>query len=88
MKIMTEAQQKKILKDHVLKFLQHQVEANRHLQEIVSIGLLENEGNPLRSRIMGEDHLRSICGGIFQPGEIDEVLEEAKRIQEASGWII
>lgn len=91
---MTQAEQIEILRRHVLLFIESQKKANSHLQAIVEIGLLENDGNPLESRILGEDHLlgilRSVSSGYGdpQPGEISDLLDEARKIIDFSGHII
>lgn len=55
---MTITKQKRILRNHVIAFLEHQRKATEHLRAINAIGLLENDGNPLPRMIQGESMLR------------------------------
>lgn len=55
---MTIREQKRILRNHVIAFLEHQRKATEHLRAINAIGLLENDGNPLPCMIQGEAMLR------------------------------
>lgn len=95
---MTINEQKRILRGHVLAFLEHQRKATEALRAINEIGLLENEGNPFESAIKGENSLRhaitlpSFRNGspyaIFAPGEFNQVIEEAQQAIEANGYIV
>lgn len=55
---MTITEQKRILRNHVIAFLEHQRKATEHLRAINTIGLRENDGNPLPCMIQGESMLR------------------------------
>lgn len=93
---MTIKQQNQILRKHVIAFLKHQRAATLALQAINEIGLRENEGNPYRHPIQGEDMLRyaSTGDGVpafhapFVPGEFSDVIEQAQNAINANAYIV
>lgn len=92
---MTINEQKRILRGHVLAFLEHQRQATIALRAINEIGLLENEGNPLPYSIKGESMLahwttKNSLGisPAFESGEFNQVIEEAQRAITINGYIV
>ena len=94
---MTIKEQKRILRGHVLAFLEHQRMATEALRAINEIGLRENEGNPLPHAIQGEEMLRHWatydCGlpafhAPFISGEFRQVIEDAQQAINANGYIV
>jgi len=92
---MTINEQKRILRDHVLAFLEHQRKATIALRAINEIGLLENDGNPLPRSIQGESVLRHWTttnslglSPAFEHGEFSDVIEDAQEAIKANGYIV
>ena len=87
-------EQKRILRGHVLAFLEHQRQATIALRAINEIGLLENEGNPFTFAIQGESQLRySTTNSVgakpaFESGEFSQVIEDAQQAINANGYIV
>lgn len=68
---MTIREQKRILRNHVIAFLELQRQATEHLRAINTIGLRENDGNPLPCMIQGESMLRHWSTITLSPAGID-----------------
>ena len=92
---MTINEQKRILRDHVLAFLEHQRKATIALRAINEIGLLENEGNPFKHAIAGEDMLRwaSTTGLVafhapFRAGEFSDVIDDIQQAININAHIV
>lgn len=86
---MTNKQQQAQLKNAILAYVKAQKAANDALALITEISLLENEGNPLSSRLMGIDSIASYAGLTSeQNDEFNKVNEDAERIRDFSGHAI
>jgi hypothetical protein len=93
---MTINEQKRILRDHVLAFLNHQRKATIALRAINEIGLLENEGNPLPRMIQGEAMLRhwttinslGLSPAFNEHGEFSDVIDDIQQAINANGYIV
>ena len=74
--------------------MQHQTIATDLLNQINTIGLLENEGNPFTRAIKGEDDLLAtirIKGErlpAFVPGGFSTVIEDMKQAADNNGYIV
>ena len=93
---MTINEQKRILRDHVLAFLDHQRKATIALRAINEIGLLENEGNPLPRMIQGEAMLRHYATpGLLafhapfnEHGEFSDVIDDIQQAININAHIV
>jgi hypothetical protein len=87
-------QQARQFRRHLLAFMKHQAKATAALNKINAIGLRENKGNPLTSRLQGEDDVRlfaTMHHGFdepFKPGEFSDLIDEAKKALDANGYIV
>lgn len=92
---MTIKEQKQILRDHVLAFIEHQRKAIQALRAINEIGLLENDGNPLPRSIQGESMLRHWTttnslglSPAFEHGEFSDVIDDIQQAININGYIV
>ena len=93
---MTINQQKQILRDHVLAFLDHQRKATAALRAINEIGLLENEGNPFPRMIQGEAMLRHYAtpglpafhAPFDDQGEFSDVIDDIQQAININAHIV
>jgi hypothetical protein len=86
---MTINEQKRILRAHVLAFLEHQRKATIALRAINEIGLLENEGNPFPRMIQGESMLRHYSENAFNDnGEFSDVIADAQGAIDSNAHIV
>jgi hypothetical protein len=93
---MTINEQKRILRGHVLAFLEHQRKASIELRAINEIGLLENEGNPLPRMIQGESMLRhwttvnslGLSPAFNEHGEFSDVIDDIQQAINMNAHIV
>ena len=93
---MTINEQKRILRDHVLAFIEHQRKATSALLAINEIGLLENDGNPLPRMIQGEAMLRHYAtpglpafhAPFDDQGEFSDVIDDIQQAININAHIV
>jgi hypothetical protein len=92
---MTINEQKRILREQVIAFIEHQRKATMALVCINEICLLENDGNPLPRSIQGESMLRHWTtidslglSPAFEENEFSHAIEDAQQAINANGYIV
>jgi hypothetical protein len=82
----TRQAQARLLRKHLQVFVKAQAEATQALRAINEIALLENEGNPLPSSLLGS---ASVVGFANCPAttedDLNDTLENARQALDASG---